>query len=164
MAITSPSSFACFALIVVFVEGRGICPPGTYWDHALGKCDQCSSICNYMEQQGTVTSCESNCPGYKSSHDVPPKPEDIAPIENKDTKSTDGVTIGVSVAASIIIISIIAGALLLRRSRRSRAATVPSQILDTSAPMLSTGHARENRQEEQDHELDRGIPVNDGAH
>ncbi|XP_046544279.1 uncharacterized protein LOC124254505 [Haliotis rubra] len=163
MAITSPSSFACFTLIVVFVEGRGICPPGTYWDHALGKCDQCSSICNYMEQQGTVMSCQSNCPGYNSSHDVLPKPEDIAHIKDKDTKSIDGVTIGVSVAACIITISIIAGA-LIRRSRRNRDTTVPCQIQDTSAPMLYTGHAREKRQEEQDHELNRGIPVNDGAH
>ncbi|XP_046380689.2 uncharacterized protein LOC124152017 [Haliotis rufescens] len=169
MAMTSPSSFACFALILVFVEGRGRCPPGTYWDNAVGKCDQCSSICDSMEQQGTVKSCQSNCPGYTSSQNVLPNPEKITLIEDKETNPSSGVAIGVS-ATVFIIISIGIAVFLLRRCRRSGGpvhTTTPhapeqepslsyvdsiiiAQIEDKSKPLISTGHACEDRPE-QDH-------------
>ncbi|XP_067673468.1 uncharacterized protein [Haliotis asinina] len=165
MALTSAGPVACFALMLVFVEGRGTCPPGRYWDHVLGKCDLCSSICEFMEQQGTVTSCENNCPGYKSSKNILSKPRDIEHIKDNHSESTYGLPIGVTVAASILIIGVIAGALHLRRSRRSRETSIKTsvKIEDTSAPMLSTGHTREDRREEEDNELGRVIPVNDVA-
>ncbi|XP_071107106.1 uncharacterized protein [Haliotis cracherodii] len=178
MAMTSPSSFACFALILVFVEGRGRCPPGTYWDNALGKCDQCSSICDSMEQQGTVKSCQSNCPGYKSSQNVLPNPEKIALIEDMDTNPSDtspsnSVAIGV-LSTVFISISVVIAVIFLRRRRRSGGpvntttphppeqepsvsyvdSSIIAQIEDTSKPLISTGHACEDRPE-QDHPVHR---------
>ncbi|XP_041363892.1 uncharacterized protein LOC121379374 [Gigantopelta aegis] len=53
-----------FMLCVVLSHGQRLCPPGTYWDTVIDKCDSCYSICYMAEIQGTVDTCKKKCPGF----------------------------------------------------------------------------------------------------
>ncbi|XP_041365010.1 uncharacterized protein LOC121380246 [Gigantopelta aegis] len=53
-----------FMLCVVVSHGQRLCPPGTYWDTVIDKCDSCYSICHMAETQGTVDTCKKKCPGF----------------------------------------------------------------------------------------------------
>ncbi|XP_046549352.1 uncharacterized protein LOC124259287 [Haliotis rubra] len=110
-------------------DGRKACSPGRYWDSGLDKCDLCSSICDFMEQQGTAKACQESCPDYKSVADA------NQANEQSIVNGTSMIVPVVVCAIVGVICSIIVAGFLLRRHRQ-RHTDAPSDEPTPQPPPL----------------------------
>ncbi|XP_046544278.1 uncharacterized protein LOC124254504 [Haliotis rubra] len=124
-------SWLAFLLAFSVSDGRKACSPGRYWDSGLDKCDLCSSICDFMEQQGTAKACQESCPDYKSVADA--KHADGQPIDNGTSII---VPVVVCAIVGVICSIVVAGCLLRRHCQRHTHA--PSDEPTPQPPSHST--------------------------